>query len=530
MKKSVMLLALLCLLFVFQSVFAEIVYPEAISGLVYNGTDQLLLTEGKISAPDAGKIFFSYQEHGWREGPSPTSYPRGHFPGKYTVEWVYAENADSLPERTNKTVVTILEFNPPQPMRGLVEDGGISYLINTNTGKVPEGSPDRYYYRVNGGEWSDSLPQASAAGTYVVEYYLANPNNPPASTDSGTKFEVTIAKKSGSSGSTVPSPIPPDDPDDPQPINRVYDGLPQPLITAGKEETGKVWWYKLISFSNPGSTTAKVVETDKEIEGIPSDTWTTVIPTATNPGTYVVRCLLLNNNVNPENFVATDNTVSMDVTIVISDEADAPDPQPEPQPGPRPDPRPDIQPSIPFYYNGDGSGLFSSANSLPATGFPTRIHVPLSVKPAELNYEQLSMRIQIPSLNVDAELAGVPVMNGSWMVEWLGDRAGLLSGSAIPGEGYSMIAAHNHLNNEEFGPFALLFSLEENDRMFVNTAEDGLQIYRDYANELLEPDDLQKMASIAQREEKTMILVTCENEMVEGGYLNRRAIFAKPVF
>ena len=99
----------------------------------------------------------------------------------------------------------------------------------------------------------------------------------------------------------------------------------------------------------------------------------------------------------------------------------------------------------------------------------------------------------------------------------------------MPGEGYAMIAAHNHLNAEEIGPFALLFSLEENDRIFINTPEGGLQIYSVYANELLEPDDVQQMASIAQSQDNSIILVTCENEMVDGGYMNRRAIFAKPV-
>ena len=79
------------------------------------------------------------------------------------------------------------------------------------------------------------------------------------------------------------------------------------------------------------------------------------------------------------------------------------------------------------------------------------------------------------------------------------------------------------------GPFGLLFSLDENDRIFVNTADGGLQIYSVYANELLEPDDVDKMAAIAQTEENTLVLVTCENEMIEGGYQNRRAVFAKPV-
>ena len=48
---------------------------------------------------------------------------------------------------------------------------------------------------------------------------------------------------------------------------------------------------------------------------------------------------------------------------------------------------------------------------LPATGFPTRVNVPLAVKPQGLDYAELGMRIQIPTLDVDVELAGVPKEN-----------------------------------------------------------------------------------------------------------------------
>ena len=151
------------------------------------------------------------------------------------------------------------------------------------------------------------------------------------------------------------------------------------------------------------------------------------------------------------------------------------------------------------------------------------------MQPENISYEDLSMRIQIPTINVDVELTGVPEVENTWAVEWLADRAGLLSRSALPGEGFAMIAAHNHLDTMEMGPFGLLFSLNENDRIFVNTADGELQIYSVYANELLDPDDMQKMASIAEQESNSLILVTCENELVEGGYLNRRVVFAKPL-
>ena len=65
--------------------------------------------------------------------------------------------------------------------------------------------------------------------------------------------------------------------------------------------------------------------------------------------------------------------------------------------------------------------------------------------------------------------------------------------------------------------------------MLFRSADGGLQIYSVYANKLVEPDDMQKLAEIAENEAGSIILVTCENEMVEGGYMNRRVVFAKPL-
>ena len=110
------------------------------------------------------------------------------------------------------------------------------------------------------------------------------------------------------------------------------------------------------------------------------------------------------------------------------------------------------------------------------------------------------------------------------------DRAGILAGSVLPGEGFSIVAAHNTLNNTEYGPFALLGTLELNELIAVSGSGNGIRTFRVFANELLAPDDMEKMASIAEREENTLVLVTCENESADGGYLNRRAVFVKPVF
>ena len=165
---------------------------------------------------------------------------------------------------------------------------------------------------------------------------------------------------------------------------------------------------------------------------------------------------------------------------------------------------------------------------LPETGFSSLSPSALSEQPASLRYTPAGLRLMIPSLDVDSELVTVPLNGDTWPVEWLGDRSGILDGSALPGNGFSMIAAHNTLNDTEFGPFAMLSLLETDDLIAVSGKQNDLKVFRVFANELLAPDDMKTVASIASREADTLILITCENESAEGGYLNRRVVFAKP--
>lgn len=166
---------------------------------------------------------------------------------------------------------------------------------------------------------------------------------------------------------------------------------------------------------------------------------------------------------------------------------------------------------------------------LPETGFSSGRPAALSVRSGEREYPSLGMTLQIPRFDVAAELAWIPQLDNTWSVEWLGDEAGILKGSALPGEGYSIIAAHNTLDSDTYGPFALLASLEENDSIFVRSAEGKLMNFSVYANELVGPYGFTEIASAAENEPGSLILLTCENEAAEGGYLNRRVVFAKPL-
>ena len=167
---------------------------------------------------------------------------------------------------------------------------------------------------------------------------------------------------------------------------------------------------------------------------------------------------------------------------------------------------------------------------LPATGFPTHgKHKPASIQPAHLAYEALNgLHLEIPVLEASMDLVRIPLDdNNEWAVEWLTDQAGVLSYSSLPGEGTSVIAAHNHLDEMNIGPFLMLWQLENNDRIFVTDNDGKLLSYKVYANELLSPTDSDLIYKKAIP--GSLVLLTCEDEMPEGGYASRRVVFAEPL-
>lgn len=166
---------------------------------------------------------------------------------------------------------------------------------------------------------------------------------------------------------------------------------------------------------------------------------------------------------------------------------------------------------------------------LPGTGFPSGKRTILPLQPAELAYMDLGgYSLEIPVINSYAEIVVIPQDDeAKFAVDWLGDRAGLLEGSALPGQGTAVIAGHNHIDTGNAGPFAFLLYLSENDRIFVRTADNEIQKYSVYANELVKPDDVDTIYSTAIP--GSLVLITCEQELAEGGYQFRRIVYAKPL-
>ena len=172
---------------------------------------------------------------------------------------------------------------------------------------------------------------------------------------------------------------------------------------------------------------------------------------------------------------------------------------------------------------------FTGISELPRTGFTAGTAFPLSLNDEGLIYESLAMELEIPSLNISAGIVQVPVIDGSFPVEWLGGDAGLLEGTALPGEGLSVIAGHNTLNPEEYGPFAMIAGLEEGDRFFIRKEDGSMMIFAVYANEKIEAADVKGLFETASEYAQTITLLTCEDEMLEGGYASRRIVSARKI-
>ena len=167
--------------------------------------------------------------------------------------------------------------------------------------------------------------------------------------------------------------------------------------------------------------------------------------------------------------------------------------------------------------------------TLPKTGFSANRVTALPQQPKDLQYKPLRWTLEIPTLSVSSEIVEVPSDNGEYQVTWLGRSTGLLAGSALPGEGRVLLTGHNHLNTMESGPFALLHSLKDGDRIFVTDPENNLQIFEVYLNTKIDETDFAGLWHVSETDAKSMTLITCEDEQADGSYANRRIVAARPI-
>ena len=163
---------------------------------------------------------------------------------------------------------------------------------------------------------------------------------------------------------------------------------------------------------------------------------------------------------------------------------------------------------------------------LPHTGFSTKAETVLRQQPQNISYAPTGLRIQIPALSVESEILTVPYVENDYPVEWLKDSVGLLEGSAKPGEGVVVLTGHNHIDNTQAGPFVAIGSLNEGDKIMLRDERGKLYTYTVFANELIKNDDIEAFEKLVNKSANSITLLTCEEELLEGGYAYRRVISA----
>ena len=187
---------------------------------------------------------------------------------------------------------------------------------------------------------------------------------------------------------------------------------------------------------------------------------------------------------------------------------------------PKPEPQ-EPQRSIEFYRIAD----FFDHHEMPKTGFSALKPQSLSVQPLNVNYTPTRLTLQLPTLDVEAEIVTVPDIDGEYPVEWLGNAVGMLEGSHMPGEGITVLTGHNHLNTTEAGPFALLRELETGDSFMITDNRGTMQTWHVYRNAKIPAGGFSRIAGDVK--ENALLLITCEDESPDGGYLNRRVVLAE---
>ena len=179
----------------------------------------------------------------------------------YTANW-----------QVNQASVT----TAPTAKTGLTYNGSAKALVNAGVA-----SNGTMYYRIGtSGTWGTSIPTATNAGTYTVQYYAKGTGG---ASDSGTgSVQVTIAKAN-------------------------------PSVTAPTAKSGLKYTGSAQALVNAGSTTGGTMQYK-----VGSGSWGTSIPTGTDVGTYTVYYQVVGNT----NYNGNSGS-NFQVTIAQSDQQKA---------------------------------------------------------------------------------------------------------------------------------------------------------------------------------------------------------------
>jgi LPXTG-site transpeptidase (sortase) family protein len=149
----------------------------------------------------------------------------------------------------------------------------------------------------------------------------------------------------------------------------------------------------------------------------------------------------------------------------------------------------------------------------------------LPAQPHALAYQDYGeMSLEIPALNEQIAILGVPKSGNGWDVRWLENQAGYLEGTAFPTwQGNSGLAGHATLADGSPGPFTNLGALKWGDQVIIH-AWGQRYIYEVRQNSLVTPGE---MDALRHEELAWVTLITCQGyDALDGEYRWRRIVRA----
>lgn len=161
---------------------------------------------------------------------------------------------------------------------------------------------------------------------------------------------------------------------------------------------------------------------------------------------------------------------------------------------------------------------------LPQTGFTPGVVTELPMQDLSEMYQQFNfVSLEIPSLEVEAPIVGVPVSQDGWGLTWLGDQAGWLHGTAFPSwAGNSAITAHVVDANGEPGLFKNLSKLKWGDEVIVHVYGQAYTYAVRSVEKYVQPDDT---SSVFQHEDYPWLtLITCRGYHEESDSYHWRVV------
>lgn len=172
------------------------------------------------------------------------------------------------------------------------------------------------------------------------------------------------------------------------------------------------------------------------------------------------------------------------------------------------------------------AGWVYEAVLLPATGFAPNSVTQLPAQPKALAYSAMEeMWLEIPSLNMQSTIVGVPSTATGWNLTWIGKDTGWLNGSAFPTHaGNAVLTGHVVDANGNPGPFADITQLKYGDKIIIH-AWNEQYVYEVREFDTISPNDF---STAFKHEDLSWItLMTCKDYDVESStYLQRYLVRA----